>query len=108
MVVIRASGADGYNPYLYAMDGVDEGVATVVGVSAAYFLRPTVVPAIVMPKMPLAFSSVRVDKIPAVPASARPAISFDLSSWTRSDGAAPYYRDALSGGLMSSQGGEVY
>jgi cyanophycinase-like exopeptidase len=87
---------------------VDAGVATVVGTNAAYFLRPTVEPTIVTLKTPLEFRNVRVDKIPAVPAPAQPTISFDLNSWTRSDGAAPYYLDALSGGLTSSQGGEVY
>lgn len=88
---------------------VDSGRATVVGAHAAYFLRPTIAPAVVAARTPLDFRTVQVHKIPAAAMAAKATTSFDLGQWTRSDHAAPYYYDALGGTLTSTQnGGSLY
>ncbi|WP_157270717.1 cyanophycinase [Azohydromonas aeria] len=88
---------------------VDSGRATVVGANAAYFLRPTIAPAVVAARMPLDFRTVQVYKVPAAVMAAQAAKFFDLGQWTPSDHAAPYYYDALGGALTSTQeGGSVY
>ncbi|WP_157271344.1 hypothetical protein [Azohydromonas aeria] len=88
---------------------VDSGRATVVGANAAYFLRPTIEPAIVAVRTPLDFRAVQVHKVPAAATAAKAVAIFDLGQWARSDRAAPYYLDALGGALTSTQaGGSVY
>lgn len=86
----------------------DGGIASVVGRGAAYFLRPTQVPDTIVAKTPLAFRNVQVHKL-APPLPYATPVWFNLTNWNRSDAAPPYYLDALSGILTSTQaGGQVY
>jgi cyanophycinase len=54
---------------------VEGGTATLVGGGAAYFLRPTIEPAICQPKKPLTFRNVEVIKL-------LPDASFRLDNWS--------------------------
>ena len=86
----------------------DDGIATVVGNGTAYFLRPTLVADTIVAKTPLAIRNVQVHKVVGSPSGAT-AVRFNLTNWTRSDATPPYYLDALSGILTSTQaGGQVY
>ncbi|MBB5205607.1 cyanophycinase [Inhella inkyongensis] len=92
--------------------GVDEGTAVVVdnriarvhGSSHAYFVLPTLAPTTVQAKKPLAFSSLRVEKLSASSGS------FDLGNWSSGTlQISPYFLSASGGSLTSSQsGGSAY
>lgn len=80
---------------------VEDGVATRVGVGAAWFLRPSIAPTVCQPRTPLTFRNVLVDRLDG-------AGSFNLTSWLGS-GTARYDLSAESGVLLSSQeGGSPY
>lgn len=74
---------------------VDDGLARVMGGGTAYFVQPQLAADLIQAKKPLSMRNLRVDRMRAGPAS------FDLPNWTRSDGAPPYFVDAL-GGVLSS------
>ncbi|QPF76327.1 cyanophycinase [Roseateles sp. DAIF2] len=75
---------------------VDDGLARVMGGGTAYFVQPQLAPDPIQAKKPLSMRNVRIDRLRAGGAS------FDLLNWTRSDGAAPYFVDALGGVLTSN------
>jgi cyanophycinase len=80
---------------------VDNGVATRVGSGAAYFLRPTGLPAVCQKRKPLTLRNVVVERLLA------PG-SFDLGNWQGS-GTVRYELAAEAGVLLSTQaGGSVY
>jgi cyanophycinase len=82
---------------------VDGSAATVLGASAAYFVRPDIAPTVLQPRTPLTFRGLRVDRMTS--ASGR----FDLERWTRDDGLPPYFLNVEVGVLTSDQaGGSVY
>lgn len=102
--VVRGIGVDEKTAVV-----ADDGIATVVGSGAAYFLRPTQAADTIAAKTPLAFRNVQVHKVAASPPDATTSVRFNLTNWTRSDDTPPYYLDALSGSLTSTQaGGLVY
>ncbi|MDN3919095.1 cyanophycinase [Roseateles violae] len=74
---------------------VDDGQARVYGGGTAYFVQPQLAPDLIQAKKPLSMRNVRIDRMRAGSAV------FDLLNWSRSDGVAPYYVDAL-GGVLSS------
>jgi cyanophycinase len=75
---------------------VDAGQASVVGGGTAYFVQPLLAADVLQAKKPLTLRNVRIDRV-------RPGTaSFNLLDWTRSDAAAPYFVDAMSGALSSS------
>jgi len=82
---------------------VDDGVGTVMGNGAAYFLRPSIAATTVQPKTPLTFASVRVDRLRAQEGT------MDLRNWSRSPNVAPYWLDVI-GGVLTSSGanGSIY
>ncbi len=82
---------------------VDDGVATRVGVGSVYFLHPTIAPTVCVPKQPLTFRNVLVQRLSG-------AGRFDLGRWVGLAGAVSSYDiSAEVGVLISSQpGGAIY
>lgn len=82
---------------------VDDGVGTVMGSGAAYFLRPSIAATTIQAKTPLTFTSVRVDRLRAQEGT------MDLRNWSRSPSVAPYWLDVI-GGVLTSSGanGSIY
>lgn len=79
---------------------VDDGRATVHGVSSAYFLLPTVAPSRVQAKQPLVVSDVQVNRLRAGEGP------FDLRLWgSGTIQGSPYFLSASGGTLFSSQAG---
>ena len=76
---------------------VDNGIASRVGVGAAWFLRPSIAPTVCQPKTPLTFRNVMVWRLDG-------AGSFDLNDWSL-NGANAYDLSAEAGALVSSQAG---
>lgn len=79
---------------------VDAGHASVLGVGAAYFLRPSIAASTIQAKKPLTFRSVQVNKLVAGGGSV------DLLNWP----AAPSYTLSVESGVLTSsaQGGSIY
>ena len=83
---------------------VDGDRATVVGASAAYFVKPVIQPTILLPKTPLDFKGIRVDKLVQTGGG-----SFNLATWTPKHSLPPYYLNVYAGVLTSDQaGGLIY
>lgn len=76
---------------------VEDGVATVQGGGTAYFLKPSIAPALIQDKKPLTFRNVLVTR-------ARAGASFDLLNWVGLAGTTNYDISAESGVLMGSSG----
>lgn len=93
----RAIGIDAATAVL-----LDDGVGSVVGSGAAWFLRPTIAPTVCAPRTPLTLRNVGVDRVPA-------GSSFDLLRWQGHGATVHYGLSAETGVLTSSQpGGAVY
>lgn len=75
---------------------VDDGIASVQGSGAAYFLQPAIAATTIKPKTPLTFRNVRVDRLRAQQGT------FNLLDWTPGSGAAPYSLSVEAGVLTSS------
>ncbi|WP_349740936.1 cyanophycinase [Roseateles cavernae] len=75
---------------------VDDGIASVQGSGAAYFLQPAIAATTIKPKTPLTFRNVRVDRLRAQQGS------FNLLNWTPGSGATPYSLSVEAGVLTSS------
>jgi cyanophycinase-like exopeptidase len=79
---------------------VDAGYASVLGVGAAYFLRPSIAATTIQAKKPLTLRSVQVNKLVAGGGS------IDLLNWP----AVPAYTLSVEAGVLTSSafGGSVY
>ncbi|OGO37057.1 MAG: hypothetical protein A2W35_11810 [Chloroflexi bacterium RBG_16_57_11] len=94
----RGIGIDGKTAL--AVDG--NGVATLHGAGAAYFLRTTTTPEVCQKNDPLTFRDVDVFRLSGA------GSTFNLASWTGASGTA-YSLSAVEGVLTSTQpGGEIY
>ena len=81
---------------------VENGKATLTGLGAAYFLKPSIAPTVCEPKTPLTFRSVGVAKL-------MQGGSFDLGRWQGSGLTAKYNLSVETGVLTSDQpGGSPY
>lgn len=81
---------------------VDDGTATVLGASAAYFVKPLAAAVTLERRKPLEIRSVEVVRLTA--GGGR----FDLAQWI-GQGTTLYHLDAQGGALSSSQnGGQIY
>lgn len=94
----RGIGIDGMTAL--AVDG--NGLATLHGAGAVYFLRTTTFPEVCQKNTPLTFRDVAVYRISGA------GSTFDLVSWSGSNGTA-YSLSAVEGVLVSTQpGGGIY
>jgi cyanophycinase len=94
----RGIGIDGKTAL--AVDG--NGIATLHGAGAVYFLRTTTAPEVCQKNTPLTFRDVEVFRLSGA------GSTFDLATWTGTSGLA-YSLSAVEGALISTQkGGEIY
>ena len=78
-----------------------DGSATVVGATAAYFIKPERTPETCVAKKPLSYSNISVRKVPA-------GSAFNIAAWS-SDQGSGYTLDVRDGVVTSSQaGGGLY
>jgi cyanophycinase len=82
---------------------VEHGMASRVGTGAAYFVRPTVSPAVCAPGEPLSFRNVAVQKMAGEGL-------FDLNLWSSPDNATSAYDLSVEAGVLTSSqaGGSAY
>jgi hypothetical protein len=94
----RGIGIDGKTALV--VDG--NGVATLHGAGAVYFLRTTTTPEVCQKNDPLTFRDVDVFRLSVA------GSTFNLATWTGASGMA-YSLSAVEGVLISTQvGGEIY
>lgn len=74
---------------------VEDGVAHRVGSGSAYFLRPTMAPAVCQPRTPLTLRNVMVERLSGTG-------SFDLVRWRSSPGATLLYDQSVESGVLSA------
>lgn len=94
-VTLAAAGAIGVDVETALV--IDNGLATRLGVGSVYFLKPTIAPTVCLPRTPLTFRNVLVQRLSG-------AGSFAMSTWT-GQGTKAYDLSVEAGVLISSQAG---